>query len=1134
MSDPAFRVALRPQCQLTGWLMGEDYEFLCSADVTSFDDIAVKINEMRPHILQSRINFYYKDKLIPENKMKWSLKRNGISKDEIIVISPTSYNGWYWHTMEYYQNNLLKNIALDILKSSSAMISLDEIHKKYGEICKPIKTKVKVLIKSYPERFFTRTDVTTGMMWVAISTGWQLPSYEQSPVDMGVLQQYNPKSFDWADYMSVDSMARVKVSINAPATPYRFQVIGFTRVKLMNPLKKPNCYCKIFWNNDAIEEGAGAPPPGSGLSSGHGHGHGRVKHDRIDNFASNKTFVMESEIMDDSYSPTWTDLVFTCETGELGDMEICAMKLEIYSANFDESIEANPDGSRNTDFDELVGRALISGSDLELLVQKKCNASTLFEVQSVVEEDDNDYQYNSNPDNAENASANGEANASVSGASASASASKAISTVAPGAISSSLISEPVGYVLLHGTRNVGFEVCVVNVFDIIEFREHNYQHALVVAYWNGEEIGATPPSLDNIDPGWMLPGRKGEVFSFAVPDSKQVPGGIKACSLELQLWLTDANGGRGNFLGACIHSGRKLMDLLSYDPETKVSVGTTRTQHALQESYAVNIPRELRGPSQVFGSMNIIAGPPGLHEEVGKCMAVYIDSVLDTAKMNFIVVAAYWNNWSLGTCAPSRMEDQDWKHSKCRTIFRWSRSGLTNKGEFYFHLPAGSDHLDGDGNELKLAVYALRYGENYINLDWRRAVLSTDPQGKAFVVAGQEEMMDATANDENNNNNTHGNDAEGQMNTVGTILSRRKNRPVEKPKIAQFLGQILLKDKDLLEMFEGGNQKSKGSARCAKKKTFELKMDYKHDEMYSRAFNPDSTMTIICGEKGSRIEAERVFTIDVVTQLNLYGKFIDVKKQQKAQNTRKGSSLSFLGLGKKEDAGDDNSHIEGDVTMGNDIVALLEEGKPVDIFVLVFWNNVEVGRSSIVTTTTGDVVFSNEHFYVPLTAPAADDEMLDMPGAPPVGVSHRKQHKEVANTFSCTLDIEVLDNREASLGCCKMDGRKVGAFLESKTPTSMSYDLSVSTRFSSHGRKVVKGQMKLSTPGLAIASPYNLDAAKAAKKAREEAAQKKAAERAAKALKKAEAKAAKKEAKKKAKKDAKAALLAKEAAMSGT
>ena len=30
MSDPAFRVALRPQCQLTGWLMGEDYELLFS------------------------------------------------------------------------------------------------------------------------------------------------------------------------------------------------------------------------------------------------------------------------------------------------------------------------------------------------------------------------------------------------------------------------------------------------------------------------------------------------------------------------------------------------------------------------------------------------------------------------------------------------------------------------------------------------------------------------------------------------------------------------------------------------------------------------------------------------------------------------------------------------------------------------------------------------------------------------------------------------------------------------------------------------------------------------------------------------------------------------------------------------
>ena len=59
MGDPSFRIALRPQCQLTGWLMGEDYELLCSADETTFNDIASILHKVRPHILTSRINFYY-------------------------------------------------------------------------------------------------------------------------------------------------------------------------------------------------------------------------------------------------------------------------------------------------------------------------------------------------------------------------------------------------------------------------------------------------------------------------------------------------------------------------------------------------------------------------------------------------------------------------------------------------------------------------------------------------------------------------------------------------------------------------------------------------------------------------------------------------------------------------------------------------------------------------------------------------------------------------------------------------------------------------------------------------------------------------------------------------------------------
>ena len=184
------------------------------------------IHDVRPHILAARVNLYTNDKLIQESKYKWTLKRLGLKRDSIIIVNPTSYNGWYWNTVEWYRDNLLKNIALEILKQPGAIISLEQIIQIFGETPKPIKVSMKVLLKSYPERFYTRTDITTGSLWVAISNGWQLPSYETAPINMGVIEQYNPRRFDWEEYASIDSMARVKVNINMPATPYRFQISG--------------------------------------------------------------------------------------------------------------------------------------------------------------------------------------------------------------------------------------------------------------------------------------------------------------------------------------------------------------------------------------------------------------------------------------------------------------------------------------------------------------------------------------------------------------------------------------------------------------------------------------------------------------------------------------------------------------------------------------------------------------------------------------------------------------------------------------------------------------------------------------------------------------------------------------------
>jgi hypothetical protein len=98
-------------------------------------------------------------------------------------------------------------------------------------------------------------------------------------------------------------------------------------------------------------------------------------------------------------------------------------------------------------------------------------------------------------------------------------------------------------------------------------------------------------------------------------------------------------------------------------------------------------------------------------------------------------------------------------------------------------------------------------------------------------------------------------------------------------------------------------------------------------------------------------------------------------------------------------------------------VILPDVGEHVDLFCVVLWNAVEVGRTQIVSSSSGSVVFDNEHFYVPLTAPAASNP--DDPEA--VGM----RHVPVQNSFTCRLEIEVIDSREGSLGYLKLDGRKV-------------------------------------------------------------------------------------------------------------
>ena len=218
-SGERFGVQFRAQCCQTGWLMAEDFYFPCHLD-TTFDEIRKAIHHQRPHISTSRLVLEVKGKDVPESKMTWTLRRNTVKNNEIIIVKPTMYDGWFWETKDFYREDFMRKIALEVIAEPSAVLSLEQIEERCGALPRPIRDlSVRVLLRLYPEKFFLRHDTTQNKTWVAISTGMQIPTWQPSPVNMGMIKQYAPRRFDWDDYQSVDSMAKVGLHTHTRPLP---------------------------------------------------------------------------------------------------------------------------------------------------------------------------------------------------------------------------------------------------------------------------------------------------------------------------------------------------------------------------------------------------------------------------------------------------------------------------------------------------------------------------------------------------------------------------------------------------------------------------------------------------------------------------------------------------------------------------------------------------------------------------------------------------------------------------------------------------------------------------------------------------------------------------------------------------
>jgi hypothetical protein len=93
--------------------------------------------------------------------------------------------------------------------------------------------------------------------------------------------------------------------------------------------------------------------------------------------------------VDDTHNPEWSEGAFVVETGQLGDMDACALKIEVYHGNLD--VDEDDDGpelevdetGRNRDFDELLGVVKLQGRDLLSITNKGAVEGNSFPIMPV-------------------------------------------------------------------------------------------------------------------------------------------------------------------------------------------------------------------------------------------------------------------------------------------------------------------------------------------------------------------------------------------------------------------------------------------------------------------------------------------------------------------------------------------------------------------------------------------------------------------------------------------------------------------------------------------------------------------------------------------------------------------------------
>lgn len=237
------------------WVMGDDWKIEVP-EITTIIGLK-KFIELHKNIsaYRQQVRIVPSMKIVPTNKEVWSIRRLGFNNGAVLQVEPSNPGrGWVWNPKEYYQEKLLREVC-EAIEQAGGRRSIADLTKELF-VPPPIGSSLQVFLRTFPDRVFIRTDITSRTMWahVANPRAFQLPTFETMPIAIGEIipdQFYDlKKKFPWHKYKEVDDTKLVVSGIRIPDISFEFSLVGANNLCLSDPFKPSIIYAIVYFNGE--------------------------------------------------------------------------------------------------------------------------------------------------------------------------------------------------------------------------------------------------------------------------------------------------------------------------------------------------------------------------------------------------------------------------------------------------------------------------------------------------------------------------------------------------------------------------------------------------------------------------------------------------------------------------------------------------------------------------------------------------------------------------------------------------------------------------------------------------------------------------------------------------------------------